>query len=222
MGFDKMRDVPSILVLGPTGSGKTPLGDLLEKTGLRGKRCRHFDFGENFRRAARGEFERVLSEKDLAVIRESLSTGTLLEDHDFGIALKILAYFTSGCAKDTDLLVMNGLPRHAGQAQALEKILNVRLVVLLDCDAETVRDRIAQNTGGDRTARVDDSAEMVAGKLKLYRERTLPLLEYYSQLGADVVVIKVNKEMKSEDVKAVLEEKAGYLLKTEDGRQKRT
>jgi hypothetical protein len=39
----------AILPLGPTGSGKTPLGDYLEERGLFGRRCVHFDFGEKFK-----------------------------------------------------------------------------------------------------------------------------------------------------------------------------
>ncbi|MCX7427258.1 MAG: hypothetical protein NTW96_16720 [Planctomycetia bacterium] len=40
----------AMLLLGPTGSGKTPLGDLLERRGLGGRRCVHFDFGAHLRR----------------------------------------------------------------------------------------------------------------------------------------------------------------------------
>ena len=35
----------AIVLLGPTGSGKTPLGDLIERCGLWGAPCLHFDFG---------------------------------------------------------------------------------------------------------------------------------------------------------------------------------
>ena len=44
----------AILLLGPTGSGKSPLGDELEANGLNGRRCLHFDFGRRLRRAAEG------------------------------------------------------------------------------------------------------------------------------------------------------------------------
>ena len=42
----------ALLLIGPTGSGKTPLGELLERSGLWGRPCRHFDFGERMRRIA--------------------------------------------------------------------------------------------------------------------------------------------------------------------------
>ena len=39
----------AILLLGPTGSGKTPLGQVLEERGLWGHTSRHFDFGASLR-----------------------------------------------------------------------------------------------------------------------------------------------------------------------------
>ena len=37
------------LILGPTGSGKTPLGNLIEQTHSNNFKYHHFDFGENLR-----------------------------------------------------------------------------------------------------------------------------------------------------------------------------
>ena len=39
----------AVLLLGPTGAGKSPLGDWLEARGLWGRPCHHFDFGANLR-----------------------------------------------------------------------------------------------------------------------------------------------------------------------------
>jgi hypothetical protein len=43
------NSLPALLLLGPTGAGKTPLGDWLEAHGLWGRPCHHFDFGANLR-----------------------------------------------------------------------------------------------------------------------------------------------------------------------------
>jgi len=40
---------PAVLLLGPTGAGKTPLGEMIEARGLWGMSCLHFDFGANLR-----------------------------------------------------------------------------------------------------------------------------------------------------------------------------
>ncbi len=40
-----MKKQEAILFLGPTGSGKTPYGELIEWQGLGGRKCAHFYFG---------------------------------------------------------------------------------------------------------------------------------------------------------------------------------
>ena len=40
----------AVLILGSTGSGKTPLGEYIEQNGLNGIKCHHFDFGACLRR----------------------------------------------------------------------------------------------------------------------------------------------------------------------------
>lgn len=39
----------AMVLLGPTGSGKTPLGHVFAARGFLNRRCAHFDFGENLR-----------------------------------------------------------------------------------------------------------------------------------------------------------------------------
>ncbi len=92
-----VRSQPAWLLVGPTGAGKTPLGRLLEEKGAAGRRCFHFDFGAELRAVAASP-DRVpkLSEADVGVVRGSLATGALLEDHEFPIALRILEAFLRG------------------------------------------------------------------------------------------------------------------------------
>ena len=73
----------AMVLLGPTASGKTPLGELLEVRGLGGRRCAHFDFGECLRRVVRqGQSDVAVSAKDVQFLRGVLETGVLLEDKD--------------------------------------------------------------------------------------------------------------------------------------------
>ncbi|MGB2821725.1 MAG: hypothetical protein WBF17_12140, partial [Phycisphaerae bacterium] len=70
----------AILLIGPTGSGKTPLGELLERRGLWARRCRHFDFGRRMRRiAAADPPPEWLDPAEVEVLRAVLATGALRE-----------------------------------------------------------------------------------------------------------------------------------------------
>lgn len=187
--------LPSAVLLGPTGSGKTPLGDCLERNGIPGRPCLHFDFGRELRRAnAEADFaeRRGLTDTERAVIAQVLRAGALLERESFGIALKLLdGFIAERGAAPSSLLILNGFPRHVEQAEWLASRLTVVAVVELVCDAATALKRIRRNTGGDRAERADDDFDAVRRRLELYRERTAPLKAWYAQKGAAAVSITV-------------------------------
>jgi adenylate kinase family enzyme len=196
------------LILGPTGSGKTPLGELLEVRGIGGHEARHFDFGSRLRNYA-ARPSGILTEEELAVVRASLSSGTLLEDQHFGIAEKLLTGFIAdGLNPATDIIIMNGLPRHTGQAAALEKLLHINTIVVLDGTPEIVFERIARDTGGDRRERSDDELAQVKRRLTIFNERTLPLLDYYESKGrARIIRLPVGAATTAEDALKALNER---------------
>lgn len=195
----------AILLVGPTGSGKTPLGEFLERNGFRGRTCRHFDFGARLRTLAASPDPPGFTAADLGVIKRSLSTGALLEDDEFPVAMKIfLDFVASSVAGDGDLVVLNGFPRHAGQARALEGSVAVELVVVLEALPDVVAERIRRDTEGDRGGRDDDSRAEVLKKLETFRKRTLPLVAYYSSLGARFARIPVSVASTAADHYAAL------------------
>lgn len=195
----------TLLLLGPTGSGKTPLGEFLEAHGLCGRRCLHFDFGANLRRVAEGSFEGLRTE-DIAVVRDSLATGALLEKETFRIATGILSLFLSGHGGgECDWLILNGLPRHVDQAQDVDGIVDVRLVVFLDCAATVVAERIRCNSGGDRDDRTDDDQDFVRKKLDIFYSRTTPLLDHYRHKGVRIVSIEIGIDTGPPDIVAQID-----------------
>ncbi len=179
----------AILLIGPTGSGKTPLGAYAEAAGFDGRRCVHFDFGHQLRLAAAGEPpENGLDAAATVHVREVLATGALLENEAFAIAETILRRFIERHAPAPDeIIVLNGLPRHAGQAQRIARLLRILLVINLHCTPEVVFERIRHNSGGDRTGRRDDTPEDIRRKLAIFKERTTPLLEHYHRQGVPVI-----------------------------------
>jgi adenylate kinase family enzyme len=194
----------AILLLGPTGSGKTPLGEMLQARGLGTGRCMHFDFGGRLRRIASGQLNvDELDGDDRAFITKVLDHGALLEDEHFHVAEKILRAFLAEPWHGRDAhatIVLNGLPRHVGQADDVDRIVTVRLVIELSCSAETVRRRLADDAGGDRAGRIDDVPARVRNKLELYTRRTKPLLDHYRSLGAAVISFTVGPDTTAEEM----------------------
>jgi adenylate kinase len=198
---------PAVLLVGPTGSGKSPLGGELEQRGLCGRRCVHFDFGANLRRAARGgagEFD--LRPSEIAGIRASLASGALFESEDLPMIVKILRRFAaSRVLGPGELLVLNGLPRHRDQAEALAPLLAVERVISLVADAAVIQARLRLDTGGDRAGRADDSLGAVARRLEIFGQRTAPLIAYYEDRRVPVTAIRVTAGMTSADMLARLD-----------------
>lgn len=183
----------ALLLLGPTGVGKTPLGLELEDRGLWGRRCVHFDFGANLRKGAEGDLpEELLGNDERTFLERVIKSGALLEDDQFPIARKILNHFLlERRVDDAALIVLNGLPRHAGQAAAVESIVAVRAVITLTCEAATVLERIRTNAGGDRGERSDDDPASIRRRLATYAERTQPLVDYYRLRSVCIIQLPV-------------------------------
>lgn len=184
----------AILLVGPTGSGKTPLGAYAEAAGFAGRRCVHFDFGCQLRLAAAGEPPaNGLDAAATAHVREVLATGGLLENEAFAIAETILRRFIECQAnRPDDIIVLNGLPRHVGQAERIARLLRITGIVHLQCTPGTVFARIRHNSGGDRTGRQDDTTEDIRRKLAIFEDRTAPLLEHYRRQGIPVITRTVS------------------------------
>jgi len=195
--------IPStILVIGPTGAGKSPLGDYLQSKGLKGKRCLHLDFGSQLRTTAKKPaYFSELSSSDINVIKKSLASGKLLENKNFKIAEKILQGFLKrNVVKSDEYLVLNGLPRHCGQAEDLQRKVKIKTVVVLNCNPDTIYKRLRLNSGGDRTERTDDSLELVRSKLEVYNKRTIPLLDFYQQEKSRILEFDIQPETQPQEI----------------------
>ena len=100
-----------------------------------------------------------------------------------------------------DLVILNGLPRHVGQADNVGGFLNIILAVYLECPLAVAYERIRLNTGGDRLDRVDDADEAVKNRLSIFKEQTLPLLEYYRKKGICVKSIEIDVNTEPKDIR---------------------
>ncbi len=184
--------IDALLLIGPTGSGKSPLGDQLGSRGFLGRPCLHLDFGAELRGAVAGGTGGRYTGDELLFLRGVLERGLLLENEHFALAKKIItsALERSGFSS-RHLLVLNGIPRHAGQARDMASVARVHAVIELDGTADVIYRRLHTNIGGDRTERSDDDHALVAKKLAIFHERTASLVDHYQRSGSVVYRIAV-------------------------------
>jgi len=209
-GKEAMRDTLPIgmLLLGPTGSGKTPLGQLLSNQGFGRWRFYHFDFGHQLRTAASGSLSsRLFDDNERQLIAEILRSGRLLTNEEFFIAERLLRSFLAQCPQMSgraEIVVLNGLPRNVFQAERVADIVTIRLVVTLDCNEDVVFRRIESNAGGDRIGRQDDGLDLVSRKLVLYEQETKPLRDFYKSRGVPIVELPVTASSTAEELRSLL------------------
>ena len=107
-------------------------------------------------------------------------------------------------ADERTWVVLAGLPRHVGQAVGIDAILDVRVVLCLECSDDTVLRRLASNIGGDRGGRSDDGVDDARKRLAIFRRRTTPLVDHYRRQDAQIERIEVTPATTAEDAWAAL------------------
>ncbi len=145
--------------MGPQGSGKTTQAELLaQKLNLP-----HIETGNVYRKIAEENSELGFKIKDI------LEKGGLVDDETtFEVVDKNLAKIQGG-------FVLDGFPRTLTQAQRelfpIDKVVYISL-----SDNEAIKRLLARG-------RADDKIETITQRLKLFHERTQPILEFYRKQG---------------------------------------
>lgn len=193
--------VDAVLLLGPTGAGKSPLGEHIAMNGLFGKKAHHLDFGAELRAIlSRADSSLLYTASEIVFIKGVLKKGLLLENRHFPLARKIIGSFLdrSGYSPN-DVLILNGIPRHSGQAEDIASVASIRALVILECSVDSVFCRLRDNVEGDRAGRFDDGVSLVKKKLRLFKERTAPLVDHYRNAGAAIVPVTMNDTTSAEE-----------------------
>ncbi len=162
-----------LVFLGAPGAGKGTQADLLCKK----KELRHISTGELLRDAAKRGTALGLRAK------EAMDRGDLVaDDVILGLIEETLDEIKGSG------FVLDGFPRTLPQARGLDEMLErhgmgLDRVVLLTASKEEVQSRLA---GRGRT---DDTPETILNRLKVYEEKTAPLVGYYDERG---ILLRVN------------------------------
>jgi adenylate kinase len=153
-----------IVLLGPPGAGKgTQAEKLAEKLGVP-----HVSTGDLFRRNISNETELGLEAKkylDAGDLVPAELTNALVDDR-------------LDDADATEGFILDGYPRSVEQAEALREMLAKR-DLLLDAVVEfrVSEDELLARLKG--RGRADDTEDVILNRMKVYRDETAPLLDYY-------------------------------------------
>lgn len=187
----------TIVLLGPPGSGKGTQGEKLsDELGYI-----RLSTGDMLREAVRNQTE--LGKK----AKEYMDAGALVpNDLIIGLMKEKIAQAEGG-------VILDGFPRTVEQADALAEQLDVDLALNLDVDDEELISRltkrrscpqcnavyhlvskppmkegICDKCGSELYQRDDDTEATVSNRLKVYRENTMPLIDYYADKGTLVTI----------------------------------
>ncbi len=194
----------NIVLLGIQGSGKGTLVLELQK---------HFDIslisvGQLLR-------DEIATGSDLGkIIKDKIDKGLLA---DIEIVMNTIKNKLS--KTNSTLTIFDGFPRNKEQADKLDEILTIDLVIYLNLSKEEAINRILnrltcskcgfitkkQNIdslmcpecGGNLAQRSDDTLEALNKRFELYEKETYPLLERYKARG---VVVEINANQTSNEV----------------------
>ncbi|MBA4782369.1 MAG: adenylate kinase [Rhizobiales bacterium] len=165
----------NLILLGPPGAGKgTQAQRLVEERGVV-----QLSTGDMLRAAVAAGTPVGLKAKAI------MERGELVSDDVIcGIISERIE--APDCAKG---FILDGFPRTVAQAEALDMLLDRKAmkldaVIEITVDEDVLLSRIENRARETGSARADDNAETLAKRLRVYRDQTAPVSEYYRRSGA--------------------------------------
>ena len=182
----------NIILLGAPGAGKGTQASRISDN----FKLPHISTGDIFR-------ENIKNETPIGLLAKSyIDKGQLVPDE---VTCKIVEE-RIGRTDCENGYMLDGFPRTIAQAEALDKITNIDLVINIDVDFSLLLDRLCgrrvckdcgesyhitklngetkcSRCGGELYQRKDDNPETVQSRLDVYNAQTAPLIDYYTKKG---------------------------------------
>jgi adenylate kinase len=161
-----------IVLLGAPGSGKgTQAALMVKRLGLP-----HVSTGLLLRNAAKRGTELGLKAKSI------IDRGELVPD-------EIMSDMIEERLSRADMangFILDGYPRNLAQARSLDQMLErlgqpADIAIQIDVDPEQIIKRLAGRAEQER--RADDSEDVVRNRMRVYHEKTAPVIDYYARRG---------------------------------------
>ena len=162
----------NIILLGPPGSGKGTQGALLAQT----LRAPKVSTGDLLRAAVRDGTP--LGKK----AKSYMDSGLLVPDE---IILGLIEEVLNSPEAHKGIL-MDGFPRTTAQAEAVDRLLGARKMQIDSVlNFEVEDDELVRRMAGRaaKEGRSDDTPQAFEQRLRVYREQTAPLIDYYRRRG---------------------------------------
>jgi adenylate kinase len=175
-----------ILLLGPQGAGKGTQGKLISRE----HGIPHIATGDILRAAIAAGTELGRQAEPVLNAGELVPDGLMI-----GLIRDRLSYEDTGPG-----FVLDGFPRTAVQAEALDEMLGeidrpLTVVFEFLLPEEMAIERLLRRA--EEEGRADDAPEAIRRRLRLYNERTAPLVEYYRARG---ILVPVHADRTVEEV----------------------
>ncbi len=174
-----------LLFLGPPGAGKGTQAALLSEANS----YLHLSTGELLRK-----------EIDLGTslgkqVKDTINKGELVSDQ------LVLEIVKKNLDKENNGWILDGYPRNLSQVKSLNSVLinlnqTLEIVFYLDIPEEVLIKRLLMR------GRKDDNEDTIKTRLKIYKETTEPLIEYYESISL-LKYINADRDLKtiSTDIK---------------------
>ena len=174
-----------LLFLGPPGAGKGTQAALLSEANS----YLHLSTGELLRKEI--ELGTCLGKQ----VKGIMNKGELVSDR------LVLEIVKKNLDQDNNGWILDGYPRNLSQVNSLNDVLTnlnqpLDIVFYLDIPDEILIKRLLMR------GRIDDNEETIKTRLKIYKENTSPLIEYYKNLSL-LKYINADGDLKtiSDDIK---------------------